>query len=101
MSRSKTIVFLMTGFQLADIWLKARIAGIQLNEAIVCEFADLIRKRTNAKRIIPKISGLSQHIAETIVGANLDEYFVSNPARYMRIDVRPPSHSKQYLLKKN
>jgi len=86
----------MTGLQLAGIWLKARIAGIQLNEAIVCEFADLIRKRTNAERIIPKISGVSQLIAETIVGANLDEYFVSNPARYMRIDVRPPRRKNEW-----
>lgn len=76
---SRTIVFELNGFKLADIWLKARITGIGLNEAIVCEFQKEIKKRTKSKSIIPKISGVNRRLAETIIGYDLSEYFTENP----------------------
>ena len=82
----RKIIFELDGFLLGEIWLKARMAGIGLNEAIVCEFKKTIKKRTKSKNIIPFIE-MDKRIAETIVGADLSDYFLSDfqAIRIMRI----------------
>jgi len=88
------IIIPMSAMKLADIWLKARIAGINLNEAIVCEFKEEIMKQyPSASKVIPKIGLLgskvykSRIVYETIVGADLEEFIVSSDSckKYARV----------------
>jgi hypothetical protein len=73
---SEIVVFELTGFKLAEIWFRARNLGIGLNTALCCEFKKQIAKKTKSKSIIPKITGMNRYIAETIVKADLGEYYV-------------------------
>ncbi len=73
---SRTILFKMSAFTLADLWLKARMVDCGLNEMIVLEFQKEIKKKTKSESIIPKII-ISQRIAETIVKADLSEYMAT------------------------
>ncbi len=87
MGRPKTIVFIMNGITLADLWLKARMNDIGLNEQIVYQYADVIEKKTKSQLILPKIDGISQEWAETIVGSNMSKYFVPKYYNFLEISV--------------